>query len=200
MKVEMLELLNIQKHFGDNAVLRDFTLSLKRGKLVILKGSSAVGKTTILELIAGFEKADSGSISISAVRSGYSMQDDCLIPWRTVLENLSFVKDDLSGGVYGMSGNEFISMMRLEEFADKYPSELSGGTKRRLTLARSLVTEPDLILLDEPFAFQDAAFKKVFTDFLISLLSKGVSIVLATHEDLLFSDGRCSVIKIDKPV
>lgn len=179
----MVELIHISKRFGKQVVLADVSLRIKKGQILCLFGPSGYGKTTILEIIAGVLPPDSGYRRIQSERIGYVFQDDCLIPWKTVEENLLFA---LSSYFPEQEARQ-ISLQWLEkfglyEFRHKKPFELSGGMKRRVNIARGLAIKPDLLLLDEPFVFLDAKWGEALAK-MLSEVNRiyGTTIILVSH-------------------
>jgi NitT/TauT family transport system ATP-binding protein len=156
---------------GDKRVeaLRDINLSLEDSEFGVILGPSGCGKSTLLYLMAGFQSPTKGTISIDNVKvekpgpdRGFVFQDFALYPWRTVLGNVSFgleMKGIPKKDAHNIA-NEFISMVGLEGFEDVYPNTLSGGMKQRVGIARALVYEPNVLLMDEPFGSLDAQTRK----------------------------------------
>lgn len=171
-----IEVKNIQKNFGDFAALGDINLSVTDGELVALLGPSGSGKTTLLRIIAGLEFADSGSVFIDGQetgdmhvkerRVGFVFQHYALFKHMTVFENVAFGLRVRPRAVRPTPFQirrrvmELLSLVHLDKFHDRYPSQLSGGQRQRVALARSLAVEPKLLLLDEPFGALDAKVRK----------------------------------------
>ncbi len=171
-----IEVKNIQKNFGDFVALGDINLSVPDGELVALLGPSGSGKTTLLRIIAGLEFADSGSVFIDGVetgemhvkerRVGFVFQHYALFKHMTVFENVAFGlrvrprETRPSDFQIRRRVMELLSLVHLDKFYDRYPSQLSGGQRQRVALARSLAVEPKLLLLDEPFGALDAKVRK----------------------------------------
>jgi sulfate transport system ATP-binding protein len=171
-----IEVKNIQKNYGDFVALGDVNLSVPDGALVALLGPSGSGKTTLLRIIAGLEFADSGSVYIDGVetgsmhvkerRVGFVFQHYALFKHMTVFENVAFglrVRPRESRPTPFQIRRrvmELLSLVHLDKFYDRYPSQLSGGQRQRVALARSLAVEPKLLLLDEPFGALDAKVRK----------------------------------------
>ena len=140
----MLELVDIHKEFDGKKVLDGISLSVAAGECVCLTGASGCGKTTLLRIAAGLETADSGVRNINAkTKIAVLFQEDRLLPWDTALSNITAVGVDADRARY------FLKRVGLENEADSYPDELSGGMKRRLSLARMLAYGGDLYLFDE---------------------------------------------------
>lgn len=141
------------------AVLKDVVLNIGYGEFVCILGPSGCGKTTLLNLVAGLDKNFEGHIALRETakhrepRIGYVFQSPALLPWRTVGENLRLVMrpDQIGTGVE----RELLAQMGLEGCYDAFPKDLSLGMSRRVALARALVIEPDLLLMDEPFVSLD---------------------------------------------
>ena len=171
-----IEVKNIKKNFGDFVALGDVSLTVDDGALVALLGPSGSGKTTLLRVIAGLEKADSGSVMIDGAdashlhvkerKVGFVFQHYALFKHMTVFDNVAFglrVRPrelrPTPGQIYKRV-MDLLSLVHLDKFHDRYPNQLSGGQRQRVALARSLAVEPKLLLLDEPFGALDAKVRK----------------------------------------
>ncbi|MCC8050145.1 MAG: ATP-binding cassette domain-containing protein [Clostridiales bacterium] len=167
---------NLTFSYANRTVLDQFSLTIPLNGLTAISGPSGCGKTTLLRLLAGLEKPIRGTITgISQKRISILFQEDRLLPWRTVREHMLDVlpndrREDADG---------WLTFAELEDSADLYPEELSGGMARRLALARCCALGGDLLLLDEPFAGVDAARR---TRIIERLSRQCVPILLATHE------------------
>ena len=179
----MLKLENITVKFGDKTVLDNFSFDFTENKITAIFGKSGCGKTTLLRVIAGLEKNYTGKIH-STMKPIYMFQEPRLFPYLNALENVNVVLSD-------EKETEHIAREKLEKLGffdfDKYPDELSGGMRQRVALARTLVAEGDLLLLDEPFSALDAQSKK---DLLEAVVSDGRKILSVTHDkaDLEYAD------------
>lgn len=176
---------------SETVVLKDFSLDIRKGELISIVGPSGCGKTTILRLIAGLVPATSGSIYIGdrecggpGSDRGMVFQDFALFPWRSVRKNVEFGME--IAGVPKEERREradrYLKMVGLERFADARIHELSGGMKQRVALARALVTNPDVILMDEPFGALDAQTRNLMQAELLKILDQtDQTIIFITH-------------------
>ncbi|MGQ9668130.1 MAG: ABC transporter ATP-binding protein [Anaerolineae bacterium] len=150
----------VSKAFGDRPILHQWDLEVGEREIVCILGPSGCGKTTLLNLVAGLLAPDAGEIRRPA-RLGYVFQEPRLLPWRTVRENVAFGLKAL--GIREeerrRTADRLVFHMRLEPFADHYPHQLSGGMRQRVSLARALAVEPQLLLLDEPFKSLDVLLR-----------------------------------------
>ena len=193
----ILTLSNVSKSFGTQTVLKGLSLDVADGEFVAVLGSSGSGKTTLLRLIAGFDEPDSGEISISkklvasknvfvaaeARKVGYVPQDAALFPHLSVFENVAFGLKGLSKAARVDRVRELLKLVSMESFENQSATELSGGQKHRVALARALAPEPELILLDEPFAGLDAELRTRIREEMKQVLDKVSSTtILVTHD------------------
>jgi NitT/TauT family transport system ATP-binding protein len=173
-------------------VIGDLSLSLNKGEIVSIVGPSGCGKTTLLNTLCGLLAPDSGHIRWHGQEIvgqpqnvGYMLQKDLLLPWRTALNNVM-----LGLEIRGVGSSEAVDRSRamldqlgLHGFADHYPSTLSGGMRQRVALARTLVNEPGVLLLDEPFASLDFQNKLLIENDTAKLVREGGrSLLLITHD------------------
>ena len=193
-----LEAVGIWKSYGQVPVLRGVSLSVASGTLTAILGASGAGKSTLLRVVAGFEAADEGAITLGGVavdsrvpperrHIGYVPQDGALFPHLTVRSNVAF---SLPGGSplsrRGRQADfigEMLDLVGLGDLGGRYPHELSGGQQQRVAIARALASRPRLVLLDEPFAALDASLRStVRADVLGALRATGTTGVLVTHD------------------
>ena len=172
----MLRLENVSKAFGEKTVLADFSYAFEKGKSYAVTGPSGVGKTTLLRLICGLIRPDSGRVEVpGGTRVRAVFQEDRLLPWRSVLKNVTLENGDET------HARELLSALGLESEADSLPASLSGGMSRRVAIARALCAEPDVLLLDEPFNGLDDEMK-ARTAALIFDKMKGKTVIVITHD------------------
>jgi NitT/TauT family transport system ATP-binding protein len=167
-------------------------LDVRKGEFVSLLGPSGCGKSTALRLIAGLDVPTSGTVGVAhhadplrAQHSiGFVFQEPTLMPWTSVRENvrLPLKLAHVAAAEAGARVGEALAQVRLTEFADAYPRELSGGMKMRVSLARALVTDPDILLMDEPFAALDEITRFRLNNDLLSLWRNlGKTVIFVTH-------------------
>ncbi|OUT16866.1 ABC transporter ATP-binding protein [Campylobacter concisus] len=179
----MIEILNLSKHFFINGkridVLKELDLSIKKDKITVILGRSGCGKTTLLRLIAGLEGVSLGEINFKEqAKIGFVFQEPRLMPFLNVYENIVFAlkKHEIDE----VKINRLISMIGLSDFKFAAVSQLSGGMSSRVSLARVLAYEANLILMDEPFAALDA-FTRASMQAEILKLQAGKTIIFVTH-------------------
>jgi len=190
-----VELKNINKHFGNFKASDNVSFGIEKGKLIGLLGPSGSGKTTILRMIAGLETPDNGDIIIdgkvinnvpaSKRGIGFVFQSYALFRYMTVFENIAFglrvlkksdseIKDRVA---------ELVKLIGLDGLENRYPSQLSGGQRQRVAFARALAPNPQLLLLDEPFAAIDAKVRQELRHWLKEMIAKlGVTSIFVTHD------------------
>jgi NitT/TauT family transport system ATP-binding protein len=173
-------------------VIGDLSLTLREGEIVSIVGPSGCGKTTLLNTLCGLLAPDSGHIrwhgrevSGQPQNVGYMLQKDLLLPWRTALGNtmLGLEIRGLAPAEAEDRARAMLDQLGLHGFADHYPSTLSGGMRQRVALARTLVNEPEVLLLDEPFAALDFQSKLLIENDTMGLVRGGRrSLMLITHD------------------
>lgn len=186
----------VSKRFASGPVetwaLDAVSLSVPRGAFVALVGPSGCGKTTLLNLVAGLLSADSGAVSYrgAPVRGpnshvGYLTQIDALLPWRTVLANIALPLEIKRAPKAGRIAavRDIIDRIGLGGFERHYPGQLSGGMRKRVALARTLIYQPETLLLDEPFSALDAQTRVILQKQLQKLVrDRGLTVLLVTHD------------------
>ena len=190
-----VELRNINKNYGDFQASKDINISIARGKLAALLGPSGSGKTTILRMIAGLEHPDSGQILIdgkvvndvpgSERGIGFVFQSYALFRYMTVFENIAFglrVKKTPEEKIRDKV-DELLRLIGCEGLDKRYPSQLSGGQRQRVAFARALAPDPQILLLDEPFAAIDAKVRLELRTWLREMISRiGITSIFVTHD------------------
>ena len=179
----MIEILNLSKHFFINGkridVLKELNLSIKKNKITVILGRSGCGKTTLLRLIAGLEGVSLGEIKFKEqAKIGFVFQEPRLMPFLNVYENIVFALKKFE--IDEVKIDRLILMIGLSDFKFAAVSQLSGGMSSRVSLARVLAYEANLILMDEPFAALDA-FTRASMQAEILKLQAGKTIIFVTH-------------------
>ena len=181
---------DLEKRFSKDIVaLRDIDLSVAEGEFVSLVGPSGCGKSTLLRLVAGLAHPTVGSVERPGIDEtpgsvGFVFQDAHLLPWRTVRRNVELLLEiqNISGEKRRRRAQEVLARVGLEGFEDAYPRQLSGGMKMRVSLARTLVLDPQLFLLDEPFGALDEITREKLNDDLVELTrASGLTTLFVTH-------------------
>ncbi|MER5787588.1 ABC transporter ATP-binding protein [Streptomyces sp. NPDC001980] len=169
----------VVRRFGDRVVLDRLDLTLADEELVVLLGPSGCGKSTLLRLLAGLDRPDGGRVEVPA-RRAIVFQADRLLPWQRVLRNVTL---GLHGPDADQRALDVLAEVGLAGREKAWPKELSGGEAQRVSLARALVSEPELVLLDEPFAALDAITRLRMHDLVRALRSKHhAAMLLVTHD------------------
>lgn len=193
----MLELNNISKIYSQEnrhiEAVKGLNLSIREGEFVAIVGPSGCGKTTMLKMIAGLLAPTDGEILLDrrkvegpGIEMGWVPQDFTLFPWLTVRENIAFglrFRADKTAQEKTELVQHFINVTGLRQFAESYPSELSGGMKQRVAIARTFANDPKFIVLDEPFGSLDSQTRSQLQDFLLGLWQEErKTIILVTHD------------------
>ena len=181
-------LKNISKSYytnkGTTNVIDDLTLNVKEGEIVAIVGPSGTGKSTILNIIAGLTDIDSGKKEVSG-KIGYMFQHDLLFDWKTVYQNL-FIGLEINNKINDNDKNKAMNLLEnygLLDFKKALPHELSGGMRQRVALIRTLMINPDILLLDEPFSALDAQTRiKISNDVYNTIKKEKLTAILVTHD------------------
>ena len=196
----MIEGKNITKLFGKNG-LKSTDITVKKGEMTALAGASGCGKSTLLNILTGMLRPDSGSVFIkgtdisklsekerTALRSGvigYMMQKNALLPELTVWQNILFPAYTAKKKPDKKRAEEIAERLSLTSLLGSYPSQISGGEYRRVMLARVLVTEPEIIIADEPTSNLDRESAEIVRDMLKEVNKNGITVLAASHDPLL---------------
>ena len=182
-----VELKGVSKSYGEarwekQTIINNLSLEITPGQLTVIVGPSGCGKSTLVNLLAGFEQPDSGQILLDGVPvTGPSkermvvFQETALIPWQTTYENVVFgpkCRGDLKGEALDQAATALLTKVGLREFMHKYPLQLSGGMQRRAELARALINQPRLLIMDEPFRGLDAMSRGLMQEFFLRLFEE----------------------------
>ena len=205
---DIVEIKNLKKiyHTKDSETLavENFSLNIKEGEFVAIVGPSGCGKSTILSILCGLEKKSGGSINLKDnLKIGYMLQQDSLFEWRNILDNclLSLeIKKELNDD----SKKRVINMLNnygLKDFIYSYPDNLSGGMRQRVALIRTLATNPDLLLMDEPFSALDYQSRLAISDDIYSILKKEKKTMILVTHDLAEAISMCNkvIVMSDRP-
>ncbi|KXI17883.1 ABC transporter ATP-binding protein [Gardnerella sp. DNF00502] len=179
---ECVNLQHIRVSFQENKeILKDITCTIQSGTFISLIGRSGCGKTTLLKVISNLIKPDCGTIKVTQ-HQAIGFQDARLIPWLPVWQNVIFGMEGNKSNLKTIAQNA-LKDMQLNDCESKWPSELSGGQAQRVSLARALVHNPELLLLDEPFGALDALTRLDMQDLLDNLKQKhGWTVIMVTHD------------------
>jgi NitT/TauT family transport system ATP-binding protein len=181
---ELVSVKNISKAFGNELIISDVSFTLHKGEALGLVGPNGAGKSTMLRIIAGLVKPDKGDVRVNG-RLGYTPQENLLLPWFNLKENIL-----LPARLLKIDKREAERMLRelsealgISEHLEKKVREVSGGTARKAALARSLITSPDILLLDEPYVGLDVDSVKSLQKSLMNLRKEtGIGMIIVSHQ------------------
>ena len=195
----MLELREVSKTIRGKRIIESVNLFLDRGDMVCLAGPSGVGKTTLLEIAAGMIEADGGTVRRLSSRIGCAFQDAPLLPWSSASDNMDFfLSTHLVPEERREAARYWLEKTGLEDAAHKKPPEMSGGMKRRLSIACSLALNPDILLLDEPLAFLDDHWQYRLAREIAELHARGsTAILMVSHQLEPLRDIGAAIVRID---
>ena len=209
-----LEVKNISKIYSDKFVLNKISFSQKKGEVISIIGASGEGKTTLLNCLSGLIKPDSGSIKLNSNKIdnlnankrniAYVFQESPLFPHLNILQNILFNLKDYKKELL----NDLVNKTSIQLILEKYPHEISGGENQRVAVVRSLIRNPDLFLLDEPFSNLDKNNKKILKEILFEIIKeKNLTTIMVNHDIkeslemsdriMIIDDGKINTL--DKP-
>ncbi|MBI2371988.1 MAG: ABC transporter ATP-binding protein [Deltaproteobacteria bacterium] len=180
-----------QREGTEVPALREVSLDVQEGEILVLVGPSGCGKSTLLNLTAGFLASSAGAVFYRGepiqginTRVGYMTQEDNLLPWRRVAGNIQLPLEIQAAADQARRVADYIKLVNLEGFEQHYPKELSGGMRKRVALARALISDPETLLMDEPFGSLDAQLKLVMQNELLKVLDLSIrkTLVFVTHD------------------
>ena len=192
-----IELVDVSRRFVSPTgksltALRDFTMTVRRGEFVAIVGPTGCGKSTTLNLITGIAKPNTGQVKVMGKpvtgtdpRIGFVFQTDALFPWRNVLRNVAAgpLYRGVPKGTALATARDWVARVGLTGFENHYPHQLSGGMRKRVTLAQTFINNPQILLMDEPFSALDVQTRIVMQDELLSIWSSSnASVVFVTHD------------------
>ena len=223
--MSVLEVKNIEKHFGDTRVLKDISFTLEKGQAMSIIGSSGSGKTTLLRCLNFLEKPDGGSISVNGemlfdaadpatqlekeirrkrLHFGLVFQNFNLFPQYTALQNVTLARELMARENGGESresilkaGKELLAQMGLADREDHYPHQLSGGQQQRVAIARALALHPDILCFDEPTSALDPELTGEVLRVIRNLAEQHTTMIIVTHEMAFARDVADQLIFMD---
>lgn len=190
-----LSIQNINKSFTVDGqkvdVLKDINLEVQEGEFIAIVGHSGCGKSTLLKIIAGLEKNDTGLVTVDGkevngpgMDRGMIFQEHRLFPWMSIEKNVQLGLNGLSKEEKTKLSDQYLELVKLSEFKKAYPSQLSGGMSQRAAIARSLVSQPEVLLLDEPFGALDALTKIELQEELLKIRERFHNTMLMVTHDI----------------
>ncbi|MDE5592136.1 MAG: ABC transporter ATP-binding protein [Helicobacter sp.] len=204
----MIQIKNCCKTFGNYQALENINLTINKGEFIIFLGASGCGKTTLLNIIGGFESFDNGEITINS--SSYThqtnpkncikiFQDYALLPWKNALDNVLFALQakNIPKKEARKKAMHYLKLVHLEQFHNRFINTLSGGQKQRIALARALCINPDILLLDEPFSALDNFTRNALQNELLNIAKTlQTTMIFVTHdiEEAIFLGDRVVIM------
>ncbi len=190
MQENILKIQNLTKIYHDKSsetlAISNLNIDVRDKEILAIVGPSGCGKSTLLGILTGIIPKSSGKIIFNGRKKiGYMLQTDCLMPWRTILENaligLEINKKKTKENIKKV--NDLLDKYGLHDFKNKYPNSLSGGMRQRVALIRTLATNPDILLLDEPYSALDYQTRLALSDDLYKIIKdEGKTAIMITHD------------------
>ena len=187
--LNLIELKDVAKKYGNECVIKGFSFNLLKGEIVVVKGASGTGKTTLLNILCGLVKPDSGEVIYNqqlfeGCKVGIPVvfqENESLLPWKTVLQNIKLVNKAASPETI----DSVLDLVNLKGHEHKFPEMLSGGMKKRLCIAQALICQSKVILMDEPFSNLDAEMRMELEKVILELQQKTkLTVVIVTHDTM----------------
>lgn len=201
---EYIKISDFSKSFDGKTILENINFTIKKGEFVCIIGSSGCGKSTLLKAISGLDPEHDGSIFINgeekkkpSKNTGYIFQENRLFPWLSIVQNVCFSMDEGNKKEKKQKALEALKTVGLDSVSDQLPRTLSGGMAQRANIARSIVNNPEVLLLDEPFGALDAFTKIGLQEELCNIRSKNhTTMIMVTHdiEEAIFLADRIVVL------
>ncbi|WP_064615286.1 ABC transporter ATP-binding protein [Streptobacillus moniliformis] len=191
--MHFLEFNNVSFSYDSKLIINNYSFYVDKGEILMIKGRSGIGKSTLLRLISGLEEVSTGEIFLDGIKItnekiekrniGYLFQEFALFPHLNVYDNISFGLSKLKKEEKKEKVTNLLELIELIGYEKRYPHELSGGEKQRVALARSLATTPKLLLLDEPFSSLNIELREKLRQDLKGLLKKiGITTIIVSHD------------------
>ena len=186
----ILKISNLKKNYHDDeseiTAIENINLEIKDKEFISIVGPSGCGKSTLLSILSNLEEKSGGEILLDKkLKIGYMLQKDSLFPWRTILENC-LIGLEVTDSLTEDNKKRVITLLEtygLKDFINKYPDSLSGGMKQRVALIRTLATNPDILLLDEPFSALDYQTRLALSDDVYKIIkNEGKTAIMVTHD------------------
>lgn len=185
----VLEISHLRKTYhtisGEVEAIKDISINLEDKEFIAIVGSSGCGKSTLLSILANIDKDYEGIVNIKDKKVGYMLQTDALIPWLTIYDNCLLglkIRKEITEEKK-KKALELLKKYNLEDFKDRKPDSLSGGMRQRVALIRTLLLEPDILLLDEPFSALDYQTRLAVSDDVYRIIkNEGKSAIMVTHD------------------
>jgi len=199
----ILQFHNVSFHYDEKPIIKELNASIQDKEFVSIIGPSGCGKSTLFRLITGLEEASTGQIELTETKShpvGYMPQKDMLLPWRTIIENAALPLEcqGVQKKEAQIKAKELLHKFGLQGYETKYPKDLSGGMRQRVSFIRTLLTGGEILLLDEPFSALDALTKASLQEWLFEQWKEWEKTILfITHdvEEALFLSNRIFVVE-----